>query len=101
VTYETGGFNIKSDGIMAEMHREKCGSTAVAAFMKVYKLKLQFSLVYCQLINFIFKVVDKLKAANVEVVGAMAMVRNIFLVFSIELMNGAVALFPFGYRWIF
>ena len=40
---------------MAGMHRDKCGSSAVAAFMKV---------------------VDELKPANVQVVGAMAMVRN-------------------------
>lgn len=55
VTYDTGGCDIKAGGIMAGMHRDKCGSAAVAAFMKV---------------------VDELKPANVEVVGAMAMVRN-------------------------
>lgn len=55
VTYDTGGCDIKAGGVMAGMHRDKCGSAAVAAFMKV---------------------VDELKPANVEVVGAMAMVRN-------------------------
>jgi leucyl aminopeptidase len=55
VTYDTGGCDIKAGGIMAGMHRDKCGSAAVAAFMKV---------------------VDELKPVNVEVVGAMAMVRN-------------------------
>ena len=55
VTYDTGGCDIKAGGVMAGMHRDKCGSAAVAAFMKV---------------------VDELKPANVEVVGALAMVRN-------------------------
>jgi len=55
VTYDTGGCDIKAGGIMAGMHRDKCGSSAVAAFMKV---------------------VDELKPTNVQVVGAMAMVRN-------------------------
>lgn len=55
VTYDTGGCDIKAGGVMAGMHRDKCGSAAVAAFMKV---------------------VDELKPTNVEVVGAMAMVRN-------------------------
>lgn len=40
---------------MAGMHRDKCGAAAVAAFMKV---------------------IDELKPTNVEVVGALAMVRN-------------------------
>jgi len=35
VTYDTGGCDIKAGGIMAGMHRDKCGSAAVAAFMKV------------------------------------------------------------------
>jgi len=55
VTYDTGGADIKAGGVMAGMHRDKCGSAAVAAFMKV---------------------VAELKPANVEIVGAMCMVRN-------------------------
>lgn len=55
VTYDTGGCDIKAGGVMAGMHRDKCGSAAVAAFLKV---------------------VDELRPANVNVVGAMAMVRN-------------------------
>merc|ERR1712071_402924 len=35
VTYDTGGADIKAGGVMAGMHRDKCGSAAVAAFMKV------------------------------------------------------------------
>ena len=35
VTYDTGGCDIKAGGVMAGMHRDKCGSAAVAAFMKV------------------------------------------------------------------
>jgi len=55
VTYDTGGCDIKAGGVMAGMHRDKCGSAAVAAFMKI---------------------VDELKPSNVAVVGAMSMVRN-------------------------
>lgn len=35
VTYDTGGCDIKAGGVMAGMHRDKCGAAAVAAFMKV------------------------------------------------------------------
>lgn len=55
VTYDTGGADIKAGGVMAGMHRDKCGSAAVAAFMKV---------------------VAELQPKNIEVVGAMCMVRN-------------------------
>ena len=40
VTYDTGGADIKAGGVMAGMHRDKCGSAAVAAFMKVNNLLL-------------------------------------------------------------
>lgn len=55
VTYDTGGADIKAGGVMAGMHRDKCGSAAVAAFMKV---------------------VAELQPKNIEIVGAMCMVRN-------------------------
>jgi len=55
VTYDTGGCDIKAGGVMAGMHRDKCGAAAVAAFMKV---------------------LDELKPTNVAVVGALCMVRN-------------------------
>ncbi|CAG2055127.1 unnamed protein product, partial [Timema podura] len=35
VTYDTGGADIKAGGVMAGMSRDKCGSAAVAGFMKV------------------------------------------------------------------
>ena len=35
VTYDTGGADIKAGGVMAGMHRDKCGSAAVAGFMHV------------------------------------------------------------------
>jgi len=35
VTYDTGGCDVKAGGVMAGMHRDKCGAAAVAAFMKV------------------------------------------------------------------
>lgn len=55
VTYDTGGSDIKSGGVMAGMHRDKCGSGAVAGF---------------------FETVNKLKPKNIRIYGAMAMVRN-------------------------
>lgn len=55
VTYDTGGSDIKSGGIMAGMHRDKCGAAAVAGFLET---------------------VNKLKPKNIRVCGAMAMVRN-------------------------
>ncbi|XP_076849946.1 putative aminopeptidase W07G4.4 [Brachyhypopomus gauderio] len=55
VTYDTGGADIKAGGCMAGMHRDKCGSAAVAGF---------------------FQILAKLKPKHLKVMGAMAMVRN-------------------------
>lgn len=55
VTYDTGGADIKAGGVMAGMHRDKCGSAAVAGFMQV---------------------LSKLQPPNLKVIGSMAMVRN-------------------------
>ncbi|KAI1900898.1 hypothetical protein AGOR_G00054580 [Albula goreensis] len=55
ITYDTGGADIKAGGIMAGMHRDKCGAAAVAGF---------------------FQVLAELKPKNLKVMGAMAMVRN-------------------------
>lgn len=55
VTYDTGGSDIKSGGIMAGMHRDKCGAAAVAGY---------------------FETLDKVKPQNLRVFGALAMVRN-------------------------
>ncbi|XP_078421665.1 putative aminopeptidase W07G4.4 [Cetorhinus maximus] len=55
VTYDTGGADIKAGGIMAGMHRDKCGAAAVAGF---------------------FEVLSILKPKGIKVIGAMAMVRN-------------------------
>ncbi len=55
VTYDTGGADIKAGGIMAGMHRDKCGAAAVAGFLET---------------------VNRLKPKNTRVFGAMAMVRN-------------------------
>lgn len=35
MTYDTGGADIKAGGVMAGMHRDKCGAAAVAGFFKV------------------------------------------------------------------
>lgn len=37
VTYDTGGADIKAGGVMAGMHRDKCGAAAVAGFMEILK----------------------------------------------------------------
>lgn len=55
ITYDTGGADIKAGGIMAGMHRDKCGAAAVAGF---------------------FQIVAQLKPQHLKVVGVMAMVRN-------------------------
>merc|ERR1712029_468265 len=55
ITYDTGGADIKSGGIMAGMSRDKCGAADVAGFLKVISI---------------------MKPKNVKVVGGMAMVRN-------------------------
>ncbi|XP_023694347.1 putative aminopeptidase W07G4.4 [Paramormyrops kingsleyae] len=55
ITYDTGGADIKAGGIMAGMHRDKCGAAAVAGF---------------------FQVLAQLKPKNLKVIGALAMVRN-------------------------
>jgi len=55
VTYDTGGADIKAGGIMAGMHRDKCGSAAVAGF---------------------FQTVAQLQPRKTRILGAMAMVRN-------------------------
>jgi leucyl aminopeptidase len=55
VTYDTGGADIKAGGVMAGMHRDKCGAAAVAGF---------------------FQVLSILKPKGIRVVGYMSMVRN-------------------------
>lgn len=35
VTYDTGGADIKAGGVMAGMHRDKCGAAAVAGFLQI------------------------------------------------------------------
>lgn len=36
ITYDTGGADIKAGGVMAGMHRDKCGAATVAGFFKVF-----------------------------------------------------------------
>jgi len=55
VTYDTGGADVKAGGVMAGMHRDKCGAATVAG---------------------IFGMLEKLKPKGIKVVGRMAMVRN-------------------------
>eukprot|EP00118_Oscarella_pearsei_P024938 m.307155 g.307155 ORF g.307155 m.307155 type:complete len:528 (+) comp41963_c0_seq1:90-1673(+) len=55
VTYDTGGADIKAGGIMAGMHRDKCGAATVAGF---------------------FQTLVSLNPTGIKVVGYMAMVRN-------------------------
>ncbi|XP_041855721.1 putative aminopeptidase W07G4.4 [Melanotaenia boesemani] len=55
ITYDTGGADIKAGGVMAGMHRDKCGAAAVAGF---------------------FQILAHLKPKHLKVIGSMAMVRN-------------------------
>jgi len=55
INYDTGGADIKAGGIMAGMHRDKCGAATVAGF---------------------FKTLDIVKPKNIKVVGGLAMCRN-------------------------
>ncbi|CAH8543493.1 unnamed protein product [Heterobilharzia americana] len=55
VTYDTGGSDLKVGGIMATMHRDKCGAASVAGF---------------------FKVLNLLKPTNLKVHGTLGLVRN-------------------------
>lgn len=55
VTYDTGGADVKAGGVMAGMHRDKCGAATVAG---------------------LFGTLEKLRPRGVKVVGRMAMVRN-------------------------
>ncbi|KAG5840513.1 hypothetical protein ANANG_G00189600 [Anguilla anguilla] len=55
ITYDTGGADIKAGGVMAGMHRDKCGAAAVAGF---------------------FQVLAELQPKHLKVIGTMAMVRN-------------------------
>ncbi|XP_054707558.1 putative aminopeptidase W07G4.4 [Uloborus diversus] len=55
ITYDTGGADIKAGGVMAGMHRDKCGAAAVAGF---------------------FQTLSILKPKRIKVLGGMAMVRN-------------------------
>ena len=41
ITYDTGGADLKSGGIMAGMHRDKCGAGVVAGiFQSLHLLKV-------------------------------------------------------------
>lgn len=55
ITYDTGGLDIKAGGVMAGMHRDKCGAAAVGGF---------------------FKTLAELRPNGIKVVGVMCMVRN-------------------------
>lgn len=55
VTYDTGGADVKAGGVMAGMHRDKCGAAAVAGF---------------------FQVLADLRPKRIRVLGGMSMVRN-------------------------
>ena len=34
ITYDTGGSDVKAGGVMAGMHRDKCGAAAIVGFMR-------------------------------------------------------------------
>ncbi|KAM7540222.1 hypothetical protein Aperf_G00000037969 [Anoplocephala perfoliata] len=55
ITYDTGGSDVKADGHMAGMSRDKCGAAAIAGFMRV---------------------LSKLRPQNLCVIAHLALVRN-------------------------
>lgn len=55
ITYDTGGADVKANGVMAGMHRDKCGAAAVAGF---------------------FKTLSRLRPSGLAVSASMAFVRN-------------------------
>merc|ERR1711935_1069202 len=55
ITYDTGGADIKAGGIMAGMHRDKGGASAVAGFMQA---------------------IDMMKPKNIRIIAGMAVVRT-------------------------
>jgi len=55
ITYDTGGADIKAGGVMAVMHRDKCGAAMVCG---------------------LFQTLLHIKPEHVRVVGLLAMVRN-------------------------
>lgn len=55
ITYDTGGADIKAGGVMAGMHRDKCGAATVTGF---------------------FKTLSEMAPKGLKVVGALCMVRN-------------------------
>merc|ERR1711953_40490 len=55
LTYDTGGADVKAGGVMAGMHRDKGGASAVAGFMHAINI---------------------LKPKNVRILGGMAVCRN-------------------------
>ncbi|XP_021361176.1 putative aminopeptidase W07G4.4 isoform X2 [Mizuhopecten yessoensis] len=55
ITYDTGGADIKAGGVMAGMHRDKCGAATVAGF---------------------FETLSEMKPKGIKVIGALCMVRN-------------------------
>ncbi|XP_045473795.1 putative aminopeptidase W07G4.4 isoform X1 [Harmonia axyridis] len=55
VTYDTGGLDVKINGGMAGMSRDKCGAAAVVGF---------------------FKIVERLQPKHLRVIGGLGIVRN-------------------------
>ncbi|KAL5471135.1 hypothetical protein EMCRGX_G029218 [Ephydatia muelleri] len=55
ITYDTGGADIKTGGLMAGMYTDKCGAATVAG---------------------LFKILETVKPEDIEVVGWLALVRN-------------------------
>nr|AAV59016.1 leucyl aminopeptidase [Fasciola hepatica] len=55
ITYDTGGADIKANGVMAGMHRDKCGAAAIAG---------------------LFKTLGELQPPGLSVSAALAFVRN-------------------------
>lgn len=58
ICYDTGGADVKAGGVMAGMHRDKCGAAAVAGFFKV-NYRVSFSFYLCRSCNFYYLIIEK------------------------------------------
>ena len=84
ITYDTGGADIKAGGVMAGMHRDKCGAAAVAGFFQVDMVFFSHSLFLCHIpsknlfreFQLCLQILAAYKPKGLKVIGAMSCVRN-------------------------
>ena len=88
-----GGLDIKAGGIMAGMHRDKCGAAAVAGVMAALAITrvriCSFTLLRAGVFFSFLMHWPSLQPAGVKFVGRMAMVRNSTVVMVTLLMKSS------------